>query len=257
MSDLYAALPKFSKAHRLVHLPPQTKVTIQLWRTFLIKSQILRDRGFPTGRCIDSFRILHPSILIEFDGSPSGIGFRIFSLISPNHHSLVEEHGAMITFDLHNDSQYQNTMEISAATCGIVRALSIFGPNINVKCRGDSEVALSWLNNNQSSFKSSRAKGPAMILISLRTLFNISISQTNVHIPKDDNTRADALSRNLHLNRINEIPIFRSTSPSSSTHSILNLCNPLDQPNDELSIIQRWHTIDSTLNKCVYNYNTS
>ena len=250
MNDLYSALPLYRQSHHLVHLPDCTKSTIKLWRAFLVLNQIQRSHNISTGRCIDTFRVSQPSFVVEFDGCPKGIGFRIFSLSSSGVEHLIEEHGLSADFDLNNDSQYQNMMELAAAVCGLVRCLVLYGPGSTIICRGDSEVALSWLNDDQASFQSSRARGPAMVLIALQSSFDISISPKNVHISKDTNLRADALSRCFSLESIESIPIYRA-SYRSSLSSVLDLCNPLTQPRDETALISRWALILSTLNDCI------
>ena len=45
--------------------------------------------------------------VIEFDGSPKGIGFRLLRF-TENTEYLLEEWGALTNYDLRNDPQYQN-----------------------------------------------------------------------------------------------------------------------------------------------------
>jgi hypothetical protein len=170
MPDLYSALPRWRQRHHSHTLPDKSKTAVKLWRAYLIISEIRSRLGHTSGRDINSFRKIPPTVIVEFDGSPKGIGFRLFRT-DPAGETLVEEWGAMLQYDLRNDPQYQNTIELTAATWGLFRTIQLWpSPDTSVQFRGDSEVALSWLSDDQTSSSSSRARGPAMILATLRAL---------------------------------------------------------------------------------------
>ena len=106
-------------------------------------------------------------------------------------------------------------------------------------------VALDWLSDDQVSAPSYRARGAAMLLATLRTHCNVSIARTHIHLPKELNTRADALSRNFDLEPTLSVPVHRATDHPLMIR-LLDLCNPLTHPNDESEYIQRWSAIQLT-----------
>ena len=77
MSGLYANLPRFNRSHHMAYLPERTKL-----HHYAIESTsnpfTARQRGHQLSRSIDSFRIIPLFYLIDFDGLPNGIGFRVF-----------------------------------------------------------------------------------------------------------------------------------------------------------------------------------
>ena len=101
-------------------------------------------------------------------------------------------------------------MESAAAACGIVRAILRWGPGIAVHLRGDSEVCLKWLSRDMANFQSYRARGTAMLLITLREDYAVYVDRNNTWVPGEtENTRADALSRGRPLEAIRGVPITR------------------------------------------------
>ena len=243
MPDLYSALPRWRQRHHIHTLPDRTKTAIKLWRAYLVRAEICFRTGHPAGRDIYSFRHHTPTTIVEFDGSPKGIGFRLFRIIE-NIEVLVEEWGALLQYDLRNDPQYQNTMELTAATCGLFRALQLWRPpGLTIQFRGDSEVALTWLTDDQVSAPSSRARGPAMILATVRARPDTHFASKHTHLPKEFNTRADALSRGFDIAPINPTVPLHNNSTDPLIHTLLGLANPLTQPSTETEYIHRWECI--------------
>ena len=111
---------------RSSRLPKRTKVAVSLWRAYFIYTELKLRAGTHTGQTIDSFKTRTPDFVIELDGCPKGIEFRLFRKHDTSE-DLVEEWGAKAQFNLGNNPQYQNAMEIAAATCELVRAVHIWG----------------------------------------------------------------------------------------------------------------------------------
>ena len=241
MPDLYAALPRWRRRFHTHRLQPRTQTAIRLWRAHLVLAEITyRANGAP-GRPMDSFRHHPHNAVVEFDGSPKGVGFRIFS-VTPHGEQLLAEWGALITYDLRNDPQYQNTMELAAATCGLFRTAQLRPPTNHPLCvlfRGDSEVALSWLHADQTRSPSTRARGAALLLSTLLSDHRITLAREHTHISKDINTRADALSRGIHLDDCDPSVPITWASQHPLLLSLMDLCNPLTLPTDEVSYINR------------------
>jgi hypothetical protein len=243
MGDLYSARPVFKHRTQAHGLPKRTKTAVLLWRAYLIRTELNLRAGIPTGRSIDSFRTRTPSVVIEFDGCPKGIGFRLFTTRGTRE-ELVEEWGATAAYNLGNDPQYQNAMEVAAATCGLVMAVRRWGRDIAVHFRGDSETGLTWLANDMSSFHSHRARGAAMLLVTLRQEFGIMVDPHTSWIAGKSNIRADKLSRAEILDPIHNVPLTRATQ-GSLVMETLELCNPIChwQQESATSICQRWDHI--------------
>ena len=240
MGDLYSARPIFTERRHKRRMTKRAREAILLWRVFFIRTEIQIRAGIPTGRSIESFRPRQPPVVVEFDGSPKGIGVRLFS-VHEGLETLVEEWGAIAPFaaELHNDSQYQNAMEIAAATCGLIRAVERWGKNLSVLFRGDSVTALEWLSDDMSSFQSYRARGSAILLVILRQEYGVYVNPRNTHLPKEQNTRADALSRGFSLQRIGDVPMHTSTAGTTFMESLVR-CNPLTQSSTSAEICLRW-----------------
>jgi len=166
---------------------------------------------------------------------------RLFYL-EHNGERLIEECGSLLPYDLRNDSQYQNTMEITAAIAGLLRAVQLWGRDLPVHFRGDSETAISWLHADMTTFKSHRARGPAMFLTTLRAQYGVVPDTNATHISSAENFRADKLSRGEDLQPIDNIPIYRNTSNTPLTEFLV-LCNPLTQPTTDLDYVARWNRI--------------
>ena len=155
---------------------------------------------------------------------------------------LVEEWGATAAYNLGNDPQYQNAMEVAAATCGLVMAVRRWGRDIAVHFRGDSETGLTWLANDMSSFHSHRARGAAMLLVTLRQDFGVVVDPHTSWIEGKSNIRADKLSRAEPLDTVPNVPLTRA-SRGSLVMDTLELCNPICQPESAMSICARWDHI--------------
>jgi hypothetical protein len=216
---------------------------VKLWRAHLVLNELRIRQGAPTGRPIESFGRLNPRVIVEFDGSPKGIGYRLFS-IDDNSEHLEDECGSLLPFDLRNDPQYQNTMEITAAVAGLLRAIQIWGPDLPVHFRGDSETAISWLHADMTTFKSHRARGASMFLTVLRADYGAVPDTSATNISSEANFRADKLSRGEELTQLGPIPVHRNHHGSHTPLTqFLELCNPLTQPNSDSGYIERWTTI--------------
>ena len=242
MGDLYSARPVFRTRRQAHALPLRTRTAVMMWRAYLIRTELRLREDLPTGRSIDSFRRRSYNIVVEFDGCPKGIGFRLFC-VQDSHETLVGEWGATAMYDLHNDSQYQNAMEVNAATCGLLQATSLWGPGIAVHFRGDSETALKWLANDMSSFQSHRARGAAMLLVVIREDYGVYIDTNTSWIRGDtDNIRADALSRGMHLDPIPGV-LLSCAAEGSTIMESLEWCNPLMRLETAQAICQRWRNL--------------
>ena len=259
MGDLYSARPIFGNRRHPRPLPLRTKSAVMMWRAYLIRTELsLRSGQGPTGRSIESFRARPAQIIVEFDGCPKGIGFRLFTVQS-GQESLIEEWGATAPFDLANDPQFQNTMEVTAAACGLVRAVRILGADICVHFRGDSQTGLTWLANDMGSFKSHRARGVAMLLVVLRESYRVTVDKNTTWIQGEtQNIRADRLSRSEPLDVIPGVPMIRAEAGSLVVQT-MELCDPLANPVSVQDICKRWEAIrewcsanlwESTLNPC-------
>jgi len=83
IGDFYSARPVFYTRRRAHALPARVRAAVLIWRAYLIRTELLIRAGTPTGRSIDSFRKRKPNVVVEFDGCPKGIGFRLFAGSTP------------------------------------------------------------------------------------------------------------------------------------------------------------------------------
>jgi ribonuclease HI len=112
------------------------------------------------------------------------------------------------------DSSYQNTCEFIAALTGLALLLTAARSHEqidSVSFRGDSEVALTWMDKQKS--ESSMASRACSVLALMVTRNNIRINYVE-HVPAAQNEECDRLSRDELV-----ISVFGTSVPDLTTTS--------------------------------------
>jgi hypothetical protein len=249
MGDLWSTLRGWhgQRRHYKINLSAEAKITIQLWRSFLIASELRANGGFPRCRDIDSFRLRLPSYRLEFDGSLRGLGFRVF-LIHNGFETLLYSGAVLLAFDLCGLAMYQNAMELAAVVCGLASLAHRGVRRTAVRLRGDSMSVLEWTAASQTTFKSSIARGAAMLFSAICDRFDLTIDEEWQHLRSEQNVVCDDLSRGVTVSE-DLIGPEGLQSPLSHPYlqQIVALCNPLVNPASDIQYAERWAIIDSSL----------
>ena len=105
----------------------------------------------------------------------------------------------------------------------------------SVSFRGDSEVALTWMDKQKS--KSSMANRACSVLALIVTRSNIMVDCVE-HVPASQNKKCDKLSRGKTVRQVlgRSVPDLITTVPGAMgvVTEILDLCNPcMEEEEDE------------------------
>jgi hypothetical protein len=167
----------------------RAKRVIRLFRVLLGLTAVNRAKF---SRPMSSYGSEIADITIEFDASLSGIGLLYYE--NQNGREVLIGGGAIdITLlNFGSDASYQNTAEFIAAILGIrgLAKLNLKPRKINL--RGDSITALTWAESGK--FKGDLVGNAAVIFILQGIYSNVTVDRV-IHLPAEDNWRADYLSR--------------------------------------------------------------
>ena len=249
MGDLWSTLRSWpgQRRHYKIVLSEEAKTTIRLWRSFLIASELQANRGKPRGRDIDSFRVRYPSFTLEFDGSLKGLGFRIF-IILDGRETLLYSGAVLLSFELLGLARYQNAMELAAVVCGLASLANRGVRRSAIRLRGDSMSVLEWTADSQTTFKSTIARSAAMLFSAITGRFDLNIDKNWQHLSSEQNGVCDDLSRDIHISNDLVGPEGLHTTDSHPyLRQIMQLCNPLDNPESDVDYADRWARIESAL----------
>ena len=87
---------------------------------------------------------------------------------------------------------YQNACELIALNCALAHAIQLGWRDCSLLVTGDSMTVLHWTSSDH--FRSRIAFPPIVIFLSLCDTFRVHVV-SGVHIPAEENTVCDALSR--------------------------------------------------------------
>ena len=179
---------------------PYARMAVRIWRVYLMMSYHDHHIGAPTGRSIDLFCSVTPSITMEFDGSIRGAGYRIFAPGPAIPKCIVSGYADATAAHFPDDWTHrqltgaQNTMELSALTMAVVHAALIGYRSCGIATIGDSNTILNWAS--KASYRSTTAVPVVMLLVAVCERFRLHICEDYVQLRSEDNKVCDALSRN-------------------------------------------------------------
>ena len=123
-----------------VQLSEEAKHCIRRWRAVLCLQEL---DGAGVRRPITEMVPREASWLIEYDGSLTGLGIRIFQLDSRGEETLKIVAEVNTPFCLQGESRYQNTMEFLAIVTGLALLKREGVSGAWIRLRGDSTSSLS------------------------------------------------------------------------------------------------------------------
>jgi hypothetical protein len=175
-------------------------------------------------RSLESFRVIAPTVCIEYDASLTGIGLYM-SLLTGDATSVIIGYGRFFfPFDLKQDSSYQNFCEFMSIVVGLVVLVQRNYSDITVKLRGDSRTSLKW--GSTERFKGVRSLSASVVYLLIGSRYNLWVAEAE-HLPKEYNTLCDALSRGASLSQLGISQEYDlRLEENSVVNEIVALCNP-------------------------------
>ena len=245
--DLFAMMGTWSRCPFLVvPMTPKAETAIRLWRVLLLRTEMNVRLNSSTGRPLELFRLRPPSYVIEFDGSLTGVGFRIFALVDDC--EILYGAGALTAaFDLDDDSSYQNTMELAAVVSALVLLATSGVSGTAVRLRGDSVSVLTWLSRSSPSIDSSIAKSATIAFVACCLRYDFVVDPEFLWIAGTENVFCDSLSRGdwSYLTTLPTSCIV--TSPGDRSETVFSLINPLECIDSESEFFLCWNSINRVL----------
>ena len=197
-SYLYSVSVGYVNLDTQVKVSDDLRVVIDLWIMFLLLMELEQD---VFRRSIKTFGFKVAQIMVNLDASLKGVGL-IVSLVTYHNDeeaglstreevSMIAAVGYNFSFDLGDDSGYQNAVEFIAivAACLLLTSLGLRGSNVLIQ--GDNTSALSWVRDEK--FRAGRSMAAAILFMQLQQCNEIPIVETE-HIAGEMNP-SDPLSR--------------------------------------------------------------
>jgi hypothetical protein len=238
MGDIYAMNAGGERGPRSVTLSKRSKMAIRLWRAYLLRSELRAAEGEREGRSLDTFRRRAARLVLEFDGSLTGVGVRLFA-VEHGRERLLDAVGVAARYELGGQSAYQNAMEVAAVSTGLALAARRGGRGATIHLRGDSMSALEWLSSGRSDTKSLLARNAIIVCVVLLREHDMLFDTAYTHLSSEQNGPCDALSRGTGKT-IGEA----SRSDLGHLASVLDRCNPLRNATTEEEFVTQWEAVE-------------
>jgi len=197
-SFLYSVSIGYTNLETQIKMSDDLRVVIDLWVMFLLLMELEPDSF---RRSINTFAFKRAKVMVNLDASLKGLGL-IVSLIIPHgdeevgpcarkEGTIMAVVGYDFSFDLGDDSGYQNAVEFIAivTACLLLTSLGLRGSNVLIQ--GDNTSALSWAGNEK--FRAGRSMAATILFMQLQQCNEIPIVETE-HIAGEINP-SDPLSR--------------------------------------------------------------
>jgi hypothetical protein len=198
MHHLYEMLSGWPASAQYQRIPSANfRVASKLWLTYMPHSEAQVASNATHDRSLDSFRSRTDKVIIEFDGSLKGIGARV---IRPRGDDAQETVIAACashfpTFNLGEDSSYQNGVELLALAAGLALAIKTGLSGYEVHLRGDSMTVLSWVSLGRDGAASILAYPAMMIVVAPAEHWDMAFDSNFTNLASDQNEICDRLSR--------------------------------------------------------------
>jgi hypothetical protein len=244
MHHLYEMLSGWPAKARHQRIPSADfRIASKLWLAYMLLSEAQAATNATHGRSLDSFRPRTDKVIIEFDGSLKGIGARV---IRPRGDDAQETVIAACashfpTFDLGEDSSYQNGVELLALAAGLALAIKTGLSGYEVHLRGDSMTVLSWVSSGRDGAASILAYPAMMIVVALAEHWDMAFDSNFTHLTSDQNEICDRLSRGQEVPTASTgVGPLRTPSPGSTLWDLVALGQPGVELGNVEDVLRRW-----------------
>lgn len=207
-----------------VSLNTPTTIAIWMWRATLLQ---LGASQADFSRPLDSFSDEDANFCLEYDSSLTGTGL-IITYLAPANRRLCGQ--TEFPFFCGQDSSFQNVAELTPVAIGLASLAQQGVRHARIKLIGDSTTSLAWSKNEK--FTGTLCTRTAVILMLIAVIYDFTIVDA-IHIPGDDNSICDQLSRgyttpsSLGFDPIDTLDLSRGSKLSM----LLELCDPtLESP---------------------------
>ena len=194
---LHAACKGHKHPHATFDLSEEAMAAVWMMRILLVLSEVL-DKEFT--RTFKSFELREktPTWALEYDASLQGLAV-IWFRIMPDGAEVAVGCGAV---DLrkkgYNNSGLMNTLELMAATVGILKLKEQGARDVAIRVKGDNMSAMDWAE--KKGFRSTFAQKTSIAFMALSVESGMEVVE-KVHLPHtkkyDHNWRTDKPSRHL------------------------------------------------------------
>jgi ribonuclease HI len=215
----------------------------KLWLAYLLLSEAQAATSAFQGRDLDSFRPRSNKVIIEFDGSLRGVGARVILPGVNGLETVISACAATFqTFDLGEDSSYQNGVELLAFAAGLALAVKSGFARHEIHLRGDSMTVLNWVSSGRDGAASTLAYPAMMIVVALAEHWDLAFDTAFTHLSSEANEVCDRLSRGLAvpLEVTGGSPPVKPSGPGSTLWDLIALGQPGSGLGDVQDIIRRW-----------------
>ena len=247
MHHLYEMLSGWGGRTRFQKAPsPEFCLVSRLWLAYLLHSEAQTANNAAQGRDLDSFRPRTDRVIIEFDGSLKGIGARVIHPGEPGStrvETVISACAAPFsTFNLGDDSSYQNGVELLALAAGLALAVKSGFAGHEIHLRGDSMTVLNWVSSGRDGAASTIAYPAMMIVVALAEHWDLAFDTAFTHVTSSENEICDKLSRGLQvpLETTGGRPPNTPIGPGSTLWDLIALGQPGVGLGDVNDIIRRW-----------------
>jgi hypothetical protein len=243
--DLFEPLLGSPRSNSYRRLDAAVQMCIKLWRCCLCMMELRGPERY--SRSMSSFMPSTPDYVVEFDGSLTGVGLKIYKVNRDGEVVLWKVAGYNFPFDIPGGSEfeyassYQNTCEL----IGPVLAMGIlarFGlRQLSLKAVGDSKAALKWVTSER--FRRGPSRNAAMCYTSLGMNFDMHF-EDSLHIPGIDNVECDKLSRHVSPYAMGyDHDLVVDVEGDAALVRLVNACNPLVSNVSGCSFEVAWHNV--------------
>lgn len=224
-SSLYSQVSGMKNLDAFIPLSTPTIIAIWIWRATLLQ---LGASQADFSRPLDSFSDEEANYCLEYDSSLSGTGL-IISYLPP----LIDRRLCGQTefpFCCGHDSSFQNVAELAPVAVGLASLAQQGVRHARIRLIGDSKTSLAW--SKTGKFTGSLCTRTAVILMLVTVIYDFTIVDA-IHIPGDDNSVCDQLSRGYTTPSALGFPPPDTLdfSQDSKLFILLELCDPtLESP---------------------------
>jgi len=230
---LYEAMQGKHEA-AIITLSPEANACVARFRAFFCQL-VLEPERFR--RKLTDLTTKPPEVVIEFDSSLIGIGFKIFEASGQGQTTerLVMVTGIVTPFDLKGNSSYQNTMEFIGVIMALGMLVSKGFRNIRFRLRGDSRTALAW--SQRQRFKTGPSEAAAVAFIIFAQEYGLRMGEEEEDLQfilGIVNVACDDLSRGGNPTELGYSPeLIQSIEEGDRLWELLELCHPLRRATTE------------------------
>ena len=221
---------------------------VMVWRVMLC---MLAFKPEKFSRSFDSFRVVSPTVLLEYDASLMGFGLRLTRIdyLDKENFEKTQLLGLgshMFEFDLKGDSSYQNTCEFLAVVVAFLVLGKMGYRDVTLLVIGDSRTSNHWCAAER--YKGKSAHRAALIFTILATHFNLWVFDTE-WICSSDNGEMDMLSRGGEIPRsmYEEQSQVLKFGHMREVMDLVEACNPLLPEMDWTDTVKLWKSVQSWL----------